>query len=330
METIFELGVQIVLFLQGLGDWLAGPMELITSLGYEQFYLFIAPAIFWCLDVNLGLRMGLYLMTSASLNNIFKLAFHGPRPYWYDPKVVAHTLETSFGAPSGHSQNAVVVWGTLAAWFRERWAWAGALALIFLIGVSRLFLGVHFPHDVLLGWLIGALLLWLLLTYEGRLLAWFKRYDPARQILVALGASLALILVGALARAGLAGWRMPAAWLQNALAVAPGGDAPEPLALSGLISNAGTFFGLAWGGILLKARGGFDARGPARQRLARFLIGLAGVLILWYGLGEIFPRGEALLPFALRYLRYTLIGLWIAALAPYLFIRLGLAHPESK
>ena len=329
MEIIFELGAQIVLFLQGLGDWLAGPMELITSLGYEQFYLFVAPAIFWCLDVNLGLRMGLFLMVSASLNSVLKLVFHGARPYWYNPEVIAHTSESSFGAPSGHAQNAVVVWGTLAAWFRSRWAWIAALTLMFLIGVSRMYLGVHFPHDVVLGWLIGALLLWLLVTYEGRLLAWLKRYDPPVQILIALGASLALVLLGWLARLTLAEWSVPAAWLQNALMAASEGEPPDPLALSGLVSNAGAFFGLAWGGILLKNRGGFDAGGPARQRAARFLIGLAGVVAIWYGLGAIFPRGEALLPLVLRYLRYTLVGLWVTALAPFLFIRLRLAQKEA-
>jgi hypothetical protein len=46
-------------------------------------------------------------------------------------------------------------------------------------------------------------------------------------------------------------------------------------------------------------------------------------------LGAVFPRGEELLSYILRYLRYTLVGLWISAGAPYLFLRLRLAQRED-
>jgi membrane-associated phospholipid phosphatase len=329
MGTFWQMGIQIILFLQSLGAWLVEPMKLVTFLGNEEFYLFVAPAILWCLDMDLGLRIGLYLMVSGSLNTIIKMAFHGPRPYWIDTRLKVYTTEISFGVPSGHSQNAVVVWGTLANWLRSGWAWIAALALIFLIGFSRVYLGVHFPHDVLLGWVIGALLLWIMLACEAHLIAWFKRFKPAQQFLIVLGTSMLLILVGVLMRFTLRAWSMPEIWAKNASLTAPASGPPQPLALSGLISNAAVFFGLACGGVWIKDRGGFDARGPLWQRLLRFLIGLAGVAILWYGLGAIFPRGEALLPFILRYIRYALVGLWITALAPMLFIRLKLAQTTS-
>jgi hypothetical protein len=98
------------------------------------------------------------------------------------------------------------------------------------------------------------------------------------------------------------------------------------LALSGLVSNAGTFFGLALGGILLNQGGWFNAGGPAIQRLLRYMIGLAGVLAIYLLLGAVFPSGEAVIPYLLRYLRYMLIGLWIAYLAPWLFMRINLAQ----
>ena len=333
MDIIWQLGIQIVLFLQGMGAWLIEPMKLFTFLGNEEFYLFVAPAIFWCLDMDLGLRLGLFLMLSGSLNTIIKIAFHGPRPYWIDTHVQAYSTEISFGVPSGHSQNAVVVWGKLAAWLRKAWVWIVAVALIVLIGLSRMYLGVHFPHDVLLGWGIGALLLWILLIIEVPLTNWLHNFRPTQQILIAFGASILMVLLGVLVRSVLGNWSMPEEWMQNAFLASPTSDSPEPLGLSGLISNAAVFFGLACGGIWIKSRGGFEARGPAWQRLVRFLIGLIGVGILWYGLGAIFPRGESLLPFALRYIRYALIGLWITAFAPILFIQLKLAvkrRPQGK
>jgi hypothetical protein len=79
------------------------------------------------------------------------------------------------------------------------------------------------------------------------------------------------------------------------------------------------------GAIWLKKGGWFNARGPAWQLIVRFLIGIAGVFVLWMGLGAVFPRGETLLPLLLRYARYTLVGLWVAGIAPLLFIRLGVA-----
>jgi hypothetical protein len=56
------------------------------------------------------------------------------------------------------------------------------------------------------------------------------------------------------------------------------------------------------------------------------VIGLVGIMILWIGLGEIFPGGEALIPLILRYIRYSLVGLWVMAGAPWLFFHFKLAE----
>jgi len=68
------------------------------------------------------------------------VAFHAPRPYWYSKDVKALSAEGTFGLPSGHAQRAVVLFGALAAWLKRGWAWAAAIALILLVGLSRLYL----------------------------------------------------------------------------------------------------------------------------------------------------------------------------------------------
>jgi hypothetical protein len=134
-----------------------------------------------------------------------------------------------------------------------------------------------------------------------------------------------MILAGALVRMGLSNWQMPAAWLENAAAASPQMLETGPLSLSELMTSAGALFGLAAGSIWLYDRRGFETRGPMGKRLLRFPIGLVGVIGLWFGLGALFPRGEFLLAYILRFLRYFLVGFWISALAPLVFIRLGLA-----
>jgi len=63
------------------------------------------------------------------------------------------------GLPSGHTQGAVVVWGYLVSQFRRRTLWILAGFLMIGIPLSRLYLGVHFPTDLLGGYILGALCL---------------------------------------------------------------------------------------------------------------------------------------------------------------------------
>lgn len=324
-----EPGIQIVLYLQGLGEWLAAPMRAITFLGNEEFYLLFAPVIYWCISTALGLRLGLYLMVSAGLNNAFKLLLHGPRPFWVSSEVKPLTIETSFGVPSGHSQNGVVVWGTVAHALKRPWAWAAAVLIILLIGASRMYLAVHYPADVITGWALGLIILLLLLRLEAPLLAWLGRRSPGDRVLAALVASMVLIILGSLARLSLAGWEIPIEWLANASLAAPD-EAFNPYSLDGLLSNAGAFFGLAAGAVWIQTRGGFSPSGPLVQRILRYLLGVAGVFVLWYGLGKVFPRQDDLLSYALRYLRYALVGVWVTGLAPVVFVRLGVAKTLAE
>ena len=63
------------------------------------------------------------------------------------------------------------------------------------------------------------------------------------------------------------------------------------------------------------------------KKALRYVLGGIVLLALWFGLGQIFPRGEDLISYILRFLRYTLIGVWVSALAPIIFMRIGLASP---
>ena len=332
MEALLEFEVTLISDLQSLGEWLVSPMTWITFLGTSYFYLFVAPVVYWCWDAAAGMRVAIFFLATSALNSILKLAFHLPRPYWVDSRVGAYSSEVTFGMPSGHSQNAVVVWGGLAAWIAKKWAWVTAIVLIFLIGISRVFLGVHFVADMLVGWMVGAVLLCALLRWEKRILAWFKHHPFFEQILIILAFSLIMILAGASIRLilqTLADWSVPADWVLLARKAKPDEELINPLSLDDLLSAAGVFFGFTFGGLLIQKAGGFDAGGVWWKRVLRFALGILGVFLIYYFLGQAFPDGETLEAFGLRYLRYALIGLWIAYLAPMLFVRLNLAAPAQ-
>jgi len=324
LTGILDFGVQGVVFVQGLGSWLLIPMKLFTLLGTPAFYLLIIPAVFWCISFESGLRLGLFLMLSGGINDILKVAIHSPRPYWYSPNVKALAAETSFGIPSGHAQNAVVMWGSLAIWIKRVWAWIAAILLIFFISLSRLYLGVHFPTDLLAGWLIGIILVWSLLHYEGRVTTWFTRQPVGIQCLAALLASLLILGLNIVARLALGNWQFPLDWLVNASRA--GGDIPAPLNPTNANASTGALLGLLLGAVSVHRSGGFAAGGGTPgQKVARYGIGLAGTLLLWFGLGKVFQTPDDFLSYCLQYVQFALVGLWFTGIAPLVFIRLGLA-----
>jgi membrane-associated phospholipid phosphatase len=329
MESINNFGIDLILFLQGLGSWLNYPMMIFSYLGNEEFFLLIMPAFYWCVSSTIGLRLGLLLLSSATLNGILKLILHGPRPYWYSQQVQAMLSETSFGVPSGHSQNAVAVWGGLASAYKRTGLWVAALVVIIFIGISRLYVGVHFPQDVLTGWLIGLLILLAYVWLEHRVKTWWQWQGFGAKLLAAFLISLLLIGLGAISRASLSDWTIPQIWLENAAATSD--SVPiNPLSLEGIIANSGALFGLIAGVTLLPYYGGYNAGGAYWKRTIRFIIGVIGVLLIWRGLGLLLPSGEHLLGFFFRYLRYALVGVWISGLAPILFTRIRLADGSGK
>lgn len=325
MDAWLDWGIPWIVAVQSLGEWLLIPMQLFSFLGSEPFFLLLMPAVVWCLDPGVGLRMGLVLLTSASLNNILKLVFGWPRPYWVSDQVRALAYESSFGLPSGHAQNALAMWGTLAIILRRRAAGIALGVLIFLVSLSRLYLGVHFPSDVLAGWAVAALLLLAMAWLERPLEAWLVRRSLALQLLAPITLSFGLLVVGLFVAQQTSARAVPAEWSSAASQALPDTPAIDPQSPDGVVSTSGTLLGLGVGAVLLRNWGRFRATGPAGQRIARIVAGLIGILLIYYGLGALRPHGSDLPAQILRFANYAAVGLWIAFGAPWVFVRLKLA-----
>lgn len=324
MSALFlQMEINFTLFLQSLGSWLATPMQLFSFLGSEYFYLLVFPAIYWCLDSAIGLRTGIVLALSVSTNSILKIFLHTPRPYWIDSRVRAFSSETSFGLPSGHAQNAVSVWGSLANGFKKRWLTIVSVLVIFMVGLSRIYLGVHFLHDVLAGWLAGVVLLALVRWGEKPFSRWIAGKSFSFQLAFVFGVSAVIVLLGHLAVSVSSGFIVPESWVMQALT---GGDsAPTPYSLEGIYTIAGVFFGFSAGFAWLRNKyGGYKVEGSLEKRVLRFCIGLASLAVIYLVLKLIAPVQPQWLADGVRFLRYAIIGLWIAAGAPVLFKKLKL------
>lgn len=144
--------------------------KYITMLGDEIFYLILIPVIYLCLNKITGLNLITFYLISSISNTYLKDIFHTLRPSPQKVRVLIE--ESSYAFPSNHAQGAVVFWGYLFSKAKKIWIKNLLLIIIFLISLSRIYLGVHFPIDILSGWLIGFLILIVLLLIIKKYRVW--------------------------------------------------------------------------------------------------------------------------------------------------------------
>jgi membrane-associated phospholipid phosphatase len=293
MDPILSWGLGVVRGAQLLASpILTLAMKGLSLAGTELGYLAILPMIYWCVDKRRGLRVAVLVFLSTAVNLRLKLAFAQPRPYDLDPSV-GMARESTFGLPSNHAQTTAVLGGSAAPLFRKPWGLAIAIALPLLVGLSRIYLGVHFPTDVLAGWALGAAIVGLDLLVGDRIEA----------ALAEMRETLALAAVAAVALG---------------MNVLTGKDT----------SLGGVYFGFAGAAIYARRAAPFSVSGGFWKRALRYLVGMATMAIV-YALPKLLLAGvEGGGPPLLRFLRYALLGAWAAAGAPWLFLKLGLAEEE--
>ena len=328
MDSLISFGLSFIMAFQSMGTWLEAPMKFFSFLGSENFFLVFLPLVYWSIDATLGVRIWFIFLAGASLNQYFKLPLHGSRPYWVSTNVRALASETGFGIPSGHAEIGAGFWGIIAAYYRKTWAWIAAVLLVFFIGMSRLYLGVHFPQDVLVGWVLGFLTLWAFVKFWEPVEARVKKMSFWNQIGLAFAVSLAMILLGVLFLFLSRNFVLPAEWIADA--AQNGAEAPNPFSFSMelLVTSAGTLFGSCIGFAWMAQRGGFNSSGPLWMRAVRFVVGLIGLLIFYAGLKALFPSGDTFIPYTFRYIRYIIAGFWVSGGAPWTFAKLHLTESQ--
>lgn len=132
---------------------------LITQLGSEQVYVALLVIVYLGVDAVVGRRIAITFLASFYANEQIKQLVDRPRPFEIDPSVLrsqaARATAPGASFPSGHAQAATVFYGSLAAYLRRRWLSVVSVVVVVLISLSRLYLGVHMPIDVVGGIGIG-------------------------------------------------------------------------------------------------------------------------------------------------------------------------------
>lgn len=276
--------------------------HVITNLHETTAYILLFVPIIWFWDKKFGRYLVSVLVLGIWANAALKYGFNTSRPSPSDVTVLYPETGTGPAFPSGHSQNPLMIWGAIALRAQKRWFTVIAAVLVFLIGFSRLYAGLHWPLDVLGGWAIG--------------LAMLAFFEYTRSFWVGNRLSLPLRLLCAtvipLSSLVLAWW-------------SPRWNVPADVAGESWIMT-GAYLGFWVGSILEEEFVGFDPQlGSVATHVMKLVVGLALVMGVRYGLKAVFP--EIALFDAIR---YFFVALTAALLAPWVFKRFVAAPPVGR
>jgi membrane-associated phospholipid phosphatase len=319
MPGILLWGIEVIKVIQRIkSPALTAVLSFVTKLGTDNFYLPVILFIFWWIDEKRGFRLGILMLLSAWINTLLKSTFKQPRPFNLDPSL-GLAYEGTYGAPSGHAQYALCFWVPMAAWLaggkpgrRRIVVWASAIFFVLLIGFTRLYLGVHFPTDLLAGWGVGAVILLLMYVLSPLFIKHLAGQTRTQNILAALAA---LVMIS----------------------VYPG-DRSLPA----------VFLGFCVGYNIMKKNFPFSPQSeiPKEKKLSvmllRCITGFAGLVVIYFVLRLLFPGEGSLFSYIPlwsqsspfyelgRFIRYGMVGLWASAGAPMIFQRVGLSFAAGN
>lgn len=288
----FDPGLTDVLrdALPGLGDIFL----IITEFGSELVFIGVLLTLYWAVNKKEAI-LATYLLAFAFITNYWlKVIIAHERPpasNWY-PGADAPNYST----PSGHSQLSASLYGWFTIKVRKWWMALVAVVLTGLVGISRIYLGVHFLGDVLLGWGVGIITVIAFVYLENPIRAFFSRYKQEYLL-------MALAIIG---------------FLMTFIAFL----LPQP-PNDNFGAVGGFTIGLALGLILENRFVGFSVEVPEGGKVKlvlRVIIGFILVFGVMLGLAPILPTEEIWLR-AIRYILIALIGVFVW---PAIFKRINL------
>jgi len=152
--------MEFINFLQSFASPTLDTIALyITNLGSQQFYIAMLVILYLAVESRMGRRIGIILLLGFYINFHLKGIVDTERPFMIDETLARseEARKTAGGGafPSGHAQGAMIFWGLLAMYGKRTWLTILSILLIAVIALSRIYLGVHFPIDIVGGLAIG-------------------------------------------------------------------------------------------------------------------------------------------------------------------------------
>lgn len=292
--------MSVLYALEGLrAPWLDELMLNLTRLGEEYMFLLLTMLVYWCIDKRRGCFIMAVCFLGSMISLLLKLIFAVPRPWVLDPDFTiverARQAAEGYSFPSAHTQIAAGTLGAIACTARRRWVSVLCVTLALGVGLSRMYLGVHAPRDVLVGFAVAGLMLVLLRPMADR---WTDRQLTAAFVAV-LAAGLVLHLCMELIPFANVDAKNMADILKNSYTM-----------VGGLV-------GIAIAYPLERRYVRFDTRAVWWAQLIKVVVGMALLLAV----KELFQAPLELLlpPYAARTVRYALIVLTGVVLWPLTF-----------
>ncbi|MBQ6403585.1 MAG: phosphatase PAP2 family protein [Oscillospiraceae bacterium] len=148
-------------------------ISLLSMFGEELLLVAIMGFFYWSWDKKIGKYIGLNMLVASVWNPMIKNVFLRLRPYFASDKIqllrkidadadIYDVAAQGYSFPSGHSASAASVYGSIARTMKRKLFTVLAFVLPLLVGFSRVVVGAHFPTDVLVGWALGALIIFLI------------------------------------------------------------------------------------------------------------------------------------------------------------------------
>lgn len=271
-----EFELDLIRWMQSFSNgFLDALFQFFTMFGEELIIIGVLGYLYWCHDKKVGEYVGVTVFISLFLNSTIKTIVQRPRPFVADPVGVQNIrpdTATGYAFPSGHTQGAATVFGSLSAWLRKRWLTVASTVIIVLVAISRMYLGAHYLSDVVVGAALGILLaVGLQVVFSKHSAATRKLYDA--------------IAIGGVALAvGVFVWRF--ATIEAAGGLTDAANLYDKM--EGTFKMIGAMLGFVLGVRFEAKKVDFKNHRILWRNLIRFAVGVAIVMAIRLGLKAIF------------------------------------------